>query len=242
MWLCKCDCGGEKIAEKQGLKNGRIRSCGCLRGNAIGAPRRDLTGQTFGRLTAIEPTERRDCKGSVYWRCKCICGNEAEVTEDCLINGNTVSCGCRRQELKDNIHKTLTFVDGTCVDYLRSRKSRSDNKSGFRGVYQIGDKYRVSIGFQSKRYYLGVYSDFDEAVQVRMDAEKELHERFIKLYDWWSARAVSDPEWAEDNPITFDVTVKDKEIYVTSPLMKEMQKERAEKLTEIPARSDEKTA
>jgi len=242
MWLCKCDCGGEKIAEKQALKNGRVRSCGCLRQRALGAPYKDIAGQTFGRLTAIEPTKRRDCKGSVYWRCKCSCGNEAEVTEDSLINGNTVSCGCRRQELKKNIHQTLTFVDGTCIDYLRSRKSRADNKSGFRGVYRIGDKYRVNIGFQSKRYYLGTYSDYDEAVQVRKDAEKELHENYIRLYEWWSGKAKTDPVWGEENPLTYEVTVKDKEIYVSSPLLAEMQKERKGKLTEIQARSDEKTA
>jgi len=29
-WLCKCDCGNEKIACGGDLKNGRIKSCGCL--------------------------------------------------------------------------------------------------------------------------------------------------------------------------------------------------------------------
>ena len=232
MWLCKCDCGNEKIAEKQGLKNGRIRSCGCLRKTTIGATYKDITGQTFGRLTAVEPTRRRDSKGSVYWRCKCSCGNEAEVTVDCLTNGNTISCGCRRKELKKNIHQALTFVDGTCIDYLKSRKFRSDNKSGFRGVYQVGDKYRVNIGFQGKRYYLGSFSDYNEAVQVRRGAEKELHENFIRVYEWWSGKALANSEWAEDNPLVFEVLIEDKELHVSSPLFAEMEKEREGKLAE----------
>ncbi len=178
----------------------------------------NLTGEKFGRLTAIEPTKRRDSKGSVYWRCKCSCGNEKEVTEDSLTSGNIISCGCRRQEVKKNIHKTLTFVDGTCIDYLRSRKSRIDNKSGFRGVYQIGDKYRVNIGFQSKRYYLGTYENYDEAVSVRLDAEKELYERCIKLYDWWNERARIDPDEGSNHPFTLQVEVKDKKVYMISPL------------------------
>lgn len=30
IWLCKCDCGGEKIVAAQNLKTGRTQSCGCL--------------------------------------------------------------------------------------------------------------------------------------------------------------------------------------------------------------------
>ena len=30
-WLCKCDCGNEKVADSWSLKNGFIKSCGCLR-------------------------------------------------------------------------------------------------------------------------------------------------------------------------------------------------------------------
>lgn len=30
MWLCQCDCGNTKLANDMRLKNGYIRSCGCL--------------------------------------------------------------------------------------------------------------------------------------------------------------------------------------------------------------------
>ena len=30
-WLCKCDCGNEKIVLGSNLKNGCVKSCGCLR-------------------------------------------------------------------------------------------------------------------------------------------------------------------------------------------------------------------
>lgn len=220
-WRCKCDCGNEKIVTKEALKAGKVKSCGCLRAISPGHLYKDLTGQMFGRLTVLEPTERRDSKGSVFWRCRCDCGEETEVSADSLTSGNTVSCGCRKQEMLGSIQQSLTFVDNTCIDYLRSRKSRSDNKSGHRGVYRIGDKYRVNIGFQNKRYYLGTYRDFEEAVNVRQEAERELHETFLKLYDWWHERAEEDPAWAEENPLTFHVEVKDREVYITSPLLKE---------------------
>ena len=31
LFLCQCECGGQKIATGSGLRNGTIKSCGCLR-------------------------------------------------------------------------------------------------------------------------------------------------------------------------------------------------------------------
>lgn len=81
-WMCRCDCGKEKPVTYKDLKAGKVKSCGCRSHN--GNKQVNLAGRTFGRLTAIEPTHRRDRKGSVYWKCICSCGNETEVTEDCI--------------------------------------------------------------------------------------------------------------------------------------------------------------
>lgn len=35
LWLCKCDCGKEKIVKGQDLKRGATRSCGCLRDETV---------------------------------------------------------------------------------------------------------------------------------------------------------------------------------------------------------------
>lgn len=35
-WLCKCDCGNYKVADSDGLRKFRIRSCGCLYANRSG--------------------------------------------------------------------------------------------------------------------------------------------------------------------------------------------------------------
>jgi hypothetical protein len=39
-WLCRCDCGAEKIAKKNDLRVGDCSSCGCLRREITGAKRR----------------------------------------------------------------------------------------------------------------------------------------------------------------------------------------------------------
>ena len=51
----------------------------------------DITGQTFGLLTAVKVTERRN--GSTYWLVTCKCGNQKEVTGSDLRAGKQKSCG-----------------------------------------------------------------------------------------------------------------------------------------------------
>ena len=57
---------------------------------------KDLTGQRFGRLVAVERVGSRNT--FALWKCKCDCGNEAEVVSTYLINGDTKSCGCLKAQ------------------------------------------------------------------------------------------------------------------------------------------------
>jgi hypothetical protein len=59
---------------------------------------KDITGQQFGRLTALYPTgERRN--GTIVWRLRCIEGIEIETIVASLISGKTRSCGCLQKEI-----------------------------------------------------------------------------------------------------------------------------------------------
>ena len=167
---------------------------------------KELSNRRFGRLTAEFPTERRDHKGSVYWSCRCICGNQVEVTEDGLMSGNNLSCGCLKRENQRQIARQLHHVDGTCIEWLEKRKKRRDNTSGFRGVSRRENgKYRVTIGFKGQRFYLGTFAGLEEAVQARLKAEAEIHEAFVKKYRLWSEKAAADPDWGKQNPFVFRV-------------------------------------
>lgn len=53
----------------------------------------DITGSSFGRLTAIEWTGRLRWSARI-WRCRCECGNETEVAVNTLRSGLVRSCGC----------------------------------------------------------------------------------------------------------------------------------------------------
>ena len=60
----------------------------------------DLTGQKFGKLTALERVKNKNVKSGTYWRCQCDCGNIVCVNAGNLKNGHTKSCGC---VLADNL-------------------------------------------------------------------------------------------------------------------------------------------
>ena len=92
-YICKCDCGGTRSVPVNQLMSGHAWNCGCKRNNVL----KDLTGQTFGKLTVIERADSRlDKYGRkvAYWRCKCLCGKVTEVRGAELTSGHTKSCGC----------------------------------------------------------------------------------------------------------------------------------------------------
>ena len=53
---------------------------------------KNIKGERYGRLEVIEHIGTR--RGKALWKCKCDCGNYADVTGDSLRQGKTKSCGC----------------------------------------------------------------------------------------------------------------------------------------------------
>ena len=88
--------------------------------------------------------------------------------------------------------------------------------SGFRGVFQLKNcnRYRVDIGFKGKRYYVGLFDNYDEAVQARLAAENLIHNGFIQKWKEWNEKEKEDPEWGKEHPFVFDVKKEDGEIRV----------------------------
>lgn len=57
LWLCKCDCGKLKIIQGASLKNGRTKSCGCLRKKGA----RRTHGFKYTRLYCIWQGIKKRC-------------------------------------------------------------------------------------------------------------------------------------------------------------------------------------
>lgn len=60
---------------------------------------RDLTGQTFGRLSVLSLSSFIYSNGGRKWECRCSCGNLVVIRGDSLTSGHTSSCGCLNREI-----------------------------------------------------------------------------------------------------------------------------------------------
>lgn len=106
-WLCKCDCGNEKVVDSYNLTSGHTKSCGCFRSDAGKLRVKNLIGQSFGRLTVIAQSGR-DTQNKIMWKCICVCGNEKIVRGNDLKSGAVQSCGCFKKERFTEMRKLIT--------------------------------------------------------------------------------------------------------------------------------------
>lgn len=125
MIKCKCDCGGEILARPTDWKRDRYKKCKECEPNPL------QPGQRFGNLTVIGRAEQKDsCEShSLFYKCKCDCGNETIVSKWNLTSGNIKSCGCGRTKYEQpevgkkfgklTIKKILGYnKDRSAIEYL----------------------------------------------------------------------------------------------------------------------------
>lgn len=55
---------------------------------------------------------------------------------------------------------------------------RKDNTSKIIGVSRLRGKWQANIQYKHKKYYLGVYNNFEDAVRARLKAEQRLLQEF----------------------------------------------------------------
>ena len=138
--VVKCECGSDEfVTNINNLRSGRTTSCGCAKRQAaakIAAGQKgktmtersedgrqsNLTGRSFGRLTAIE--DLGVIEGYRAYRCSCSCGEETIVAAYRLLHEKGPrSCGCLQREAvtKHGMEGTRVYniwqmMKGRCYD------------------------------------------------------------------------------------------------------------------------------
>jgi hypothetical protein len=87
-------------------------------------PVRDISGMTFGRLTAVACVGRT-ISNKAIWRCVCSCGNEKDVVSGNLTSGQIVSCGCFQKESRASRARVRSYKHGHAVRGNHTSEYRS---------------------------------------------------------------------------------------------------------------------
>lgn len=84
-WLCKCDCGNEKIVTGSNLKLGHAQSCGCLWKEVVPEKNKEKNtrhGETHTKLHRTWVNMRYRCNNPNCWQYKDYGGRGISVCED----------------------------------------------------------------------------------------------------------------------------------------------------------------
>jgi hypothetical protein len=137
-------------------------------------PRADITGQRFGRLTAIRYLYTTKW-GCAVWLCKCDCGNTCEVEVGTLRAGRTKSCGCLIRERAQE--------QGRALGKSNANKPWSDLRRAASSNEETPD-------FQLKKHLKSAW----RRMRNRCTTNQESH-----TYSYYAGRGIQvDPVWDND--------------------------------------------
>jgi len=113
-----------------------------------GSQAKDISGQKFGRLTAIKRVGKTNQRRSI-WLCNCECGNTTKVSISDLISGSTKSCGCLREDV--NLKHGGAKLESRLYNIWKNMKKRCYNPHredykwyGDKGV-EVCEEWRASF-------------------------------------------------------------------------------------------------
>ena len=155
-FLCST-CHEPFITRLDAVKSGKINCNKCaakIWGQKIA---KDLTGKRFGRLVALEPTDKRALlDGSVIWKCRCDCGNEEVFISVKDLNSNhTHSCGCLKSYYEHQIKNFLEELNINFIKEWTQEECRNPKTNALlRFDFYLPD-YNLCIEYQGEQHYTG---------------------------------------------------------------------------------------
>ena len=201
-WLCLCTCGNTCTIIGESLKSGGTKSCGCLKNANISKANKKYNTYNLSGEYGVGYTNKSEefyFDLEDYDLIKDYCwyiNNDGYIGATTRENGRTKMMFMHRlvmglpEEIYDidHIHGNCSKNDNRKVNLRIATRSQniankgtmSNNTSGATGVvWNKGkEKWEAYININYKRIYLGSYSDFENAVKVRKEAENKYFGEF----------------------------------------------------------------
>lgn len=176
--LCRCVCGKVRWTFSSPLRTGKTKSCGCQNPTRLPHDYGIHPGDKIGYWTIL----RQDHHD---FFCRCICGKEKLVPVYMLLQGRSLSCGCKRsqnrqqEEVKAALKKGSDIRDKLGQSKLApkyagfGRQRNRNSTTGATGVAKTcNGKYRAYITVDRKQISLGTFDDIKDAIAARKEAEQ----------------------------------------------------------------------
>lgn len=181
MWECLCECGNTTVARAGHLRDGQIKSCGCLL-----------------KTHAITHARARTVEYQIWSAIKRRCNNPNSTGYESY-GGRGISYDPRWESFEnfledmgerpskeysiERINVNLGYSKDNCVwtkdNSLQSynRRMSKMNKSGRTGVYfkKSSNKWWAEISKNGVTHYLGSFVKYEDAVKARESAEVEYY-------------------------------------------------------------------
>ena len=176
VWMCLCDCGARTSVIAGNLKNGSVKSCGCLRrdnttthGNSK-KPEYRLWRAMLYRCNNPKAAPYKDYGG----RGVKVCGRWASYENFIIDMGERQTPGLSL----DRIDNDKGYSPKNCQWVTQTQQTRNQrvfrkNKTGMAGILwrERDQRYQATITHNGANIYLGYFPTIDKAIAARKAGE-----------------------------------------------------------------------
>ena len=180
-WLCQCDCGNQIIVRKSSLTSGCTQSCGCLRkyntynlSGDFGIGYTSKGDEFYFDLDDYNLIKDYCWFSSHDYICTLIDGEIVPIYRVVLnVTNPQMLVDHRNHNKADNRKNNLRIATDSQNNMNKSKQS--NNTSGVTGVvwYKFTNKWKSQIKINGKNIHLGYFSNFNDAVKARKEAEEK---------------------------------------------------------------------